>query len=294
MEVYGYVCNNRRACLSREFVMLKIPTWAFERREFISVPPDSIFRFPCGSFRIIIVQLYQSSIDNLIETLFVALWCKKRERISVLTRTGCETSQLRGGWLHGGQGYWGHWRWTTRWGRGGEELSSNRHWRVKSATKVLKALLGLHHHLNLVLLRLSDGVDSLEDGLTDLVKADEVTRVRGAGWARCRDVGHLLLELPELVELGVRDVKDAGDIDRVAKHRLQALHDYHHDPRPERGARLEGGFWRTFAKLGPKAFVVFLIAALPLAVVECWAFLSTSDDWTDILWRDLKYWYALF
>ena len=182
-----------------------------------------------------------------------------------LTRTGCETSQLRGRWLHTGKGHGCQWWRATRQCRcwpSREELGSNRCRGVKSVTEVLHGLLG---DGRLVLVVLPDVVDGLEDGLADgvVVKADKVTGVRRASRARCGDIGHLLLELPELVELGVRDVEDAGDVDRVTKHRLQALHDDHHDPLPwSEGARRERWFWLTFAKLGPKAFVVFLLLRL--------------------------------
>ena len=46
-------------------------------------------------------------------------------------------------------------------------------------------------------------------------------------WAGGGDVGHLLLQLSELVKLGVQG-QDGGDVDSITQHRVQALHDDHH------------------------------------------------------------------
>ena len=90
-------------------------------------------------------------------------------------------------------------------------------------------------------------VDGLEHGLGDNVRLGDGNEVRGGagvgegggggGGAGGRDVGHLLLELPELVVLGVEDGEEGGDADGVTQHRVQALHDDHPDPLEEADCR---------------------------------------------------------
>ena len=70
-------------------------------------------------------------------------------------------------------------------------------------------------------------VDRLENSLTD-----DITLYAGL-WGSSRtgggDVGHLLLELPQLVVLGVCVGEQGRDADGVTQHGVQALHYDHHD-----------------------------------------------------------------
>lgn len=80
--------------------------------------------------------------------------------------------------------------------------------------------------MDTVLLRSVHIVDCLENSLTDHVTLDGLGRGGRTGGG---DVGHLLLELPQLVVLGVCVGEQGRDADGVTQHGVQALHYDHHD-----------------------------------------------------------------